>query len=273
MPIKRAFRNFKENESIMKNNELFVVTSWDDVTKLDLKLCELLETYKLTGTFFVVNNWIGKEISKDELHHISERNEIGAHTLNHVNLMHVQREVAKREISESKRLLEKVVEKPVTSFAYPQGSYDKTHAEMVRDAQYLCARTTKPFCTVPAENPYELDVTIWAYPHALRDLRGMFRLFKLSPNIIFNPLRIKKWDELGKQIFDVLLESGGVFHIFGHAWQVDEIDGWQKLEDLLAHIAFRKNVTYVTMTEYAKLCMVPSMNATRGQLARHFHSS
>ena len=68
------------------------------------------------------------------------------------------------------------------------------------------------------------------------------------------PLRIKKWGEPGKQIFDVLLESSGVFHIFGHAWQVDEIDGWRRLEDLLVHIAFRKNATYITMTEHAKLC-------------------
>ncbi|NVM31837.1 MAG: polysaccharide deacetylase family protein [Candidatus Helarchaeota archaeon] len=238
----------------MKQANIFVISSWDDVTRLDLKLCELLETYKLKGTFFVVNNWMGKKISKDGLLHISESHEVGAHTLNHVNLTHIPAEVAKREIFESKRLLEKVLGKPVTSFAYPQGSYDKNHVEMVRNAKYLCARTTKPFYTAPAENPYELNVTIWAYPHALRDIRGMFRLFNLSPNLVVSPLRIKKWNELGKQIFDVLLESGGVFHFFGHAWQVEEIDGWRKLEDLLAHIAFRKNVTCVTITEHAKLC-------------------
>jgi len=238
----------------MQNNKLFVITSWDDVTRLDLKLCELLETYKLKGTFFVVNNWIGKKTSKDELLRISEGHEIGAHTLNHVNLTHVPAEGAKREIFESKRLLEKVLGKTVTSFAYPQGCYNKTHVEMVRNAKYLCARTTKPFYTNKAKNPYKLNVTIWAHPHVLRDIRGMFRLFNLSPSLVFTPLRTKKWNELGKQIFDMLLESGGVFHLFGHAWQVDEIDGWRKLEDLLAHIAFRKNVMYATMTEYTKLC-------------------
>lgn len=238
----------------MEQANIFVISSWDDVTRIDLKLSELLEAYKLKGTFFVVNNWIGNEISMDDLLHISEEHEVGAHTLNHVNLMHVPAEVAKREIFESKRLLEKVLGKAVTSFAYPQGSYSKAHVEMVRNANYLCARTTKPFYTDKAENPYELNVTVWAYPHALRDLRGVFRLFNLSPSLIGNPLRIKKWNELGKQIFDVLLKCGGVFHFFGHAWQVDEIDGWRKLEDLLAHIAFRKNVTYVTMSEYARLC-------------------
>jgi len=241
----------------MQQANVFVISSWDDVTRLDLKLCEFLETYELKGTFFVVNNWIGKEISMDELLHISEGHEVGAHTLNHVNLTQVPAEVAKREIFGSKRLLEEVLGKPVTSFAYPKGCYGKAHVEMVRNADYVCARTTKPFYTDKAENPYELNVTIWTYPHALRDIRGMFRLFSLSPRLIGNPLRIKKWSELGKQIFDVLLESGGVFHFFGHAWQVDEIDGWRKLENLLAHIALRKNVTYLTLSEYARLCWYP----------------
>lgn len=237
----------------MKNNKLFVVTSWDDVTKLDLKVCDLLETYRLKGTFYVVNNWLGKKISQGELHHISECHEIGAHTVNHVNLTEVHSEVAKREIFESKRLLEKVLGKSVTSFAYPFGRYTKTHVEMVQNSGYLCARTTKPFYVVPAENPYEIHVTVWAYSHALRDIKGIFRIFKLSKKIFARPLIIKMWDELGKKIFDYLLESGGVFHIFGHAWQVDEINGWQKLENLFSHIAFRKNVIYVTMTEYAKM--------------------
>jgi len=247
----------------MERANVYVVTSWDDTTKLDLKICELLEKYNLKGTFFVVNNWIGKEISRDELRHISEEHEIGAHTLDHTDLTQVSEDVAREQIFKSKVLLEAELERPVVSFAYPKGHYNKIHIGMVRNANYVCARTTKPFWTNHFENPYEINVTLWAYPHALRDIRGMFRLFNLSPNLVVNPLRIKKWSELGKQIFDVLLESGGVFHIFGHAWQVEEIDGWRKLEDLLAHIAFRKNVMYATMTEHAKLCYYKRAKQTK----------
>jgi len=238
----------------MRNADIFVISSWDDVTKLDLKLCELLDKYKLKGTFFVVNDWIGKEISRDELRNIAENHEVGAHTLDHTVLTDVAECVARKQIFESKRMLEEELGKPVTSFAYPKGHYTEAHVVMVRNAKYLCARTTKPFYVKTTGNPYELNVTIWAHPHRLRDIRGMFRLSRLSPNLVVNPLRIKKWNELGKQIFDVLLESGGVFHIFGHAWQLEEIDGWRELEDLLGHVAFRKNVTYVTLSEYARLC-------------------
>jgi peptidoglycan/xylan/chitin deacetylase (PgdA/CDA1 family) len=237
----------------MGQSNVFVTSSWDDVTRVDLKLCDLLEVYKIKGTFFAVNNWIGKRISQDDLKHISESYEIGAHTLNHVKLTSVPNEVAKREISGSKRLLEEILEKTVESFAYPNGLYNKTHVEMVQNAKYLCARTTKPFYTMMAKNPYELNVTVWAAPHRIRDIQGLFRLFNLSHGLVSNLMRVKKWSEIGKQIFDVLLESGGVFHLFGHAWQVEEIGGWHMLEDLLSHIAFRKNVMYATMTGHAKL--------------------
>jgi hypothetical protein len=118
----------------------------------------------------------------------------------------------------------------------------------------LCARTTKPFYLTPSKNPYELNVAIWANSHVLRDLKGMLRLLKLRPNIIVNPLQIKRWNELGKHLFDNLLESesGGVFHFFGHAWQVEKRKGWKKLENLLNHIAFRKNIKYVTMSDYVR---------------------
>jgi peptidoglycan/xylan/chitin deacetylase (PgdA/CDA1 family) len=233
---------------------VFVLNSWDDATRLDLRICELLEVYKLKGTFFAVNNWVDKRISKNELKQISDSHEIGAHTLSHANLTHFPAEKAKSEVVESKRLLEEIVGKPVTSFAYPYGCYDEIHVKMVREAKYLCARTTKPFYTSPTRNPYELNVTVWAYPPSLRDIRGMVRLFNLSPKLVADPLRIKKWNEIGKQIFDRVLETGGFFHVFGHAWQVDKIGGWRMLEDLLAYVAFRKNVTYVTLSDYARIC-------------------
>jgi len=238
----------------MERAKVYVVTSWDDTTELDLKICELLEKYKLKGTFFVVNNWIGSKISKNDLQSISENHEIGAHTLDHTVLTNAPEHIAQKQIFDSKKLLEKELGKPVTSFAYPKGCYAKSHTKMVRDARYICARTTKPFYISHTRNPYEINVTSWAYPHAIRDLKGIFRLAGLSKKYLFNPLKIKRWSELGKEVFDVVLSAGGVFHVFGHAWQIDEIQGWKHLEDLFAHIAFRKGVTYATLSEYVKSC-------------------
>jgi peptidoglycan/xylan/chitin deacetylase (PgdA/CDA1 family) len=116
----------------MKDKKIFVTSSWDDVTNIDLKLSNLLETYKIKGTFFAVNNWIGTKISKEDVKHISDEFEIGAHTLNHVTLTKIQDVVAQKEICESKLALEKLLRKPVTSFAYPKGFYENKHVNMVR---------------------------------------------------------------------------------------------------------------------------------------------
>jgi peptidoglycan/xylan/chitin deacetylase (PgdA/CDA1 family) len=237
----------------MRDVKLIVTTSWDDVTVLDLKLLDLLDKYKLKGSFYVIGKLVGKRVSEDQLRHISETHEIGAHTMKHVTLTRVSNEEAKKEIKESKRFLEKIIENEVTSFAYPKGKYNKKHVKMVKDAGFVCARTIEPFYFEAAGDPYEIPVSLWAFPHKFRDLNAIRRLIKNFPFIAVNPLLIKNWNTLGKEIFDVLIEQGGIFHVFGHAWQVNEIEGWTKLEDLFCHMAFQKKAIYTTLTEYVKM--------------------
>ena len=236
----------------VQNAKLIITTSWDDVTDLDLKLCNLLDTYKLKGSFYVIGKLIGKKISEDQLRQISENHEIGAHTMRHATLTRISNEEARREIAESKRILEKCIHKEVTSFAYPKGKYSKNHVKMVKDAGFVCARTIEPFYFKAEGNPYEIPVSLWAFPHKFSDLSAIRRLISNFPIVAVNPLLIKNWHELGKEVFNVLIERGGVFHVFGHAWQVNNIKAWRKLEDLFCHIAFRKKTGYTTLTEYAK---------------------
>ncbi|MCW4003668.1 MAG: polysaccharide deacetylase family protein [Candidatus Bathyarchaeota archaeon] len=242
----------------MTYKRLVVTTSWDD-TRAGWRLSNLLESYGLKATFYVVSNWIGKTISIDELRSMSEVFELGAHTKSHVILTKVSNEVAKREISGSKIDLEKKITH-VTSFAYPHGLYRKEHVAMVREAGFLCARTTKPF-SVDACNPFEINVTLQAAPHRLIDAKGLARCFRITPKIFLRLDLFKKWDLLGKILFDSLLRTGGVFHLWGHEWEIEQYKSWSRLEDLLAHIAFRRNVTYLTVTDCATMLCNNRKNA------------
>ncbi|MDH5266445.1 MAG: polysaccharide deacetylase family protein [Candidatus Bathyarchaeota archaeon] len=235
----------------MKRNKLIVTTSWDDTSRIDLKLCELLENYRIKATFYAISNWIGKKISADELRHISGGHEVGAHTLSHAMLTCVGKEVAKEEILGSKTSLERILGKRVTSFAYPYGAYRREHVEIVGEAGFLCARTTKLYFT-KIENPFETNITMLAAPHGVRDFEGLTRLFRQTPKTIFKLYALKKWNKLGKMMFDSFLKRGGVFHIFGHAWVIDQYKSWARLEDLLAYIAFRNNLKYLTVTDCVK---------------------
>jgi len=236
----------------MAHNKLLVTTSWDDTSRMDLKLCELLENYGIKATFYAVSHWIGEKISADELRHISEAHEVGAHTLSHVMLTRVGEKVARKEIIGSKTSLERILGKRVTSFAYPYGCYRREHIEIVTEAGFFCARTTKLYFT-EIEDPFETNVTMLAAPHRVRDFEGLARLFRKTPKTIFKLYALKKWNRLGKMMFDSFLERGGVFHIFGHPWEIDQYKSWAKLEDLLAYIAFRNNVTYLTVTDCVKM--------------------
>jgi peptidoglycan/xylan/chitin deacetylase (PgdA/CDA1 family) len=211
-----------------------------------------MENYGIKGTFYAITNWIGKKISVNELRPISEAHEVGAHTSSHVMLTRVGKEVARKEILGSKTSLERILEKRVTSFAYPYGRYRSEHVEIVKEAGFLCARTTKLYFT-EIESPFETNITMHAAPHKVIDFEGLARLFRQTPKTIFKLYALKKWDKLGRMMFDSFLKRGGVFSIWGHAWEIDHHKSWQRLEDLLAYVAFRNNITYLTITDCVKI--------------------
>jgi len=60
------------------NNKLRIVSSWDDGSKLDIKLAGLLKKYNISGTFFIPNN---TKLSEDEIRSLVEQGfKIGGHT-------------------------------------------------------------------------------------------------------------------------------------------------------------------------------------------------
>lgn len=68
--------------------------------------------------------------------------EIGSHTLHHVNLKNVDDALARVEIEDSKKELEAMTGKPCEHFCYPYGQYDARHVALVKEAGYATATTT-----------------------------------------------------------------------------------------------------------------------------------
>ena len=63
--------------------------------------------------------------------------------MTHVNLTKVDNETAQKEIAQSKEAVEKLTGISCESFAYPYGRYNEKHVEMVKDAGFATAVTTK----------------------------------------------------------------------------------------------------------------------------------
>ena len=78
---------------------------------------------------------------------------IGAHTMNHFNLLKLEAELARREIVESKARIEAELGKPVRSFAYPYGNTDAAGNREFRicaEAGFEASVTTRLGVVFPA---------------------------------------------------------------------------------------------------------------------------
>ena len=69
--------------------------------------------------------------------------EIGSHTLNHVNLLETADETCKDEIDLGKWGLEAAIDGPVRHFCYPYGRYAAKHAAMVAASGFVTSTTTE----------------------------------------------------------------------------------------------------------------------------------
>ena len=84
------------------------------------------------------------KLNDEELQRLvaSGRIEIGSHTLTHINLRTTAADNKRRELTESRRLLQAQTGQAVTSFAYPFGIYGDEDVALAREAGYTTAVTT-----------------------------------------------------------------------------------------------------------------------------------
>jgi hypothetical protein len=59
------------------------------------------------------------------------------------------------------------------------------------------------------------------------------------------PRQLWNWDDLAIALFDQTLTTGGVFHLWGHGWEIDVRRDWKRLERVLDHIGGRPGVSYL----------------------------
>jgi len=231
---------------------LYVITSWDDADRFTAKLAHLLENYVLKATFFVpIKPTKYGKILKEEIIALSTTYEIGCHSITHSDLTKLPLEVIKKEVSGSKHVLEQIIGTSLLCFCYPGGFFNDAVKNEVKAAGYIAARTTKPYRIDAGTDPFALPTTIQARRQTKLSL-NLFALAKINVGLAPILLTSRKWSKLGKKLFDICLKRGGVFHLWGHAWEIEKQGGWNTLEDMFSYIAYRKDVLYLAMGEYVK---------------------
>jgi peptidoglycan/xylan/chitin deacetylase (PgdA/CDA1 family) len=225
-----------------------ISTSWDDGHALDMRLAELLDRYELRGTFYVARHYLRPCLSEAQLRDIAQRHEIGAHTLTHPTLTEIPLEQAREEIRGSKAWLEDVLGQPVRCFCYPRGALNVALQAEVVEAGYEGARGVIGY-QVQAGPRYAMTTSLQVYPLPLRPLPSIApwrgwraRLVPLGQALQAQrqhslPLAsLRAWLPWANAWLDYAQAQGGVFHLWGHSWEIDQYGQWTDLEVLLRRL-------------------------------------
>jgi peptidoglycan/xylan/chitin deacetylase (PgdA/CDA1 family) len=240
---------------------VFVTTSWDDEDRSGLRVADMLNRHGLRGTFYVPTGRLGNDpfFSPADLRTLSAAGfEIGAHTVSHAILTEVGPEELKHEVGDCKGELQRILGAEVTMFCYPKGRFNAEVMSAVEHAGYRGARGTQMLASTSAFPRFAMPTTVQAYPHCRSNyVRNLIRLgafgalFESVPDLI----GFDGWLELGKKRFDRVMRHGGIWHLYGHPWEIEKLGLWEQLGEMLQYVSNRSGVEYVTNGQLQGLVM------------------
>lgn len=229
-----------------------VTTSWDDGHPCDLRLAEALAKHGLPATFYVpLFGEHGKPVleTPDLRSFLKQGFEIGAHTVTHQTLPELNDADLLHEVDGSKRLMEDQLGEEVRMFCYPRGRYDSRVVETVRQSGFFGARTTGMLSQSLRFGQFEMPTSLQAFPHPrLNYLKNLGKRGNLPgfARYFSKYSRCANWLDMGKAMFDDVVREGGIWHLYGHSWELEDLGLWDQLQELFRYVADRPNVIYAT---------------------------
>ncbi len=238
--------------------QMYLTTSWDDGSIYDLKLAEVLAKYGVKGTFYVTSGYLNnnkQSLSPAQIKELAKNHEIGSHTHSHIVLTEVDDKIVEDEIKRSKETLENIIGQEIRAFCPAKGKYNNKHLYIIRKLGFLFIRTTGYLRTrnILDRKKRLMHTTLQFYPYrgvpiyllsALKrkDLEGL--------GIIIKNLRIANdWEKFSRSILETVKKSGGVFHLWGHSWEIERYNLWNHLELFLKYISETDGFIFCTNSE------------------------
>ncbi len=224
----------------MRHTRSLVTTSWDDGHPLDLRLAELLHKYELPATFYVPLANERPVLTKAQIRELSDRFEIGAHTLTHCDLTSVSDDQAEREIRESKHALEQIIGRRCNAFCFPKGRFNRIHLTQACDSGFCVVRTVELFSISRPRIWHGLSVlptslqTIPLRPMPI--VRNSAKRLRLGNLVRFLRYKTDDWVATAESLIDYVADKGGVFHLWGHSWEIEEMGEWRNVERVFAYL-------------------------------------
>ena len=213
-----------------------ILLSYDDGMESDRRFVELLNKYKLKGTFNLNSGFFGKQVSwltwkpfyieSTEVKALYEGHEIASHTDNHPDLTSLDLGAVRQTVEQDRKKLVILGGNTVTSFAYPFGKGDERTARRLENLGITNAR----LITQKGDFGLPQDWLLWK-PTAHHSTAGPF---------------IEKFFAQQKQELSLL-------YIWGHSWELEKNEpgnSWEYMEDLCRKLSGHRDVWYTTTGEF-----------------------
>lgn len=224
----------------MKNK--FVTFSYDDGVTQDIRLVEMFDKYGLKCTFNINSELLGKDgyleyggarinhtkIKSEDVRKVYKNHEIAAHTLTHPLLRDCSEEEILRQVEEDRLNLSEIVGYEIIGMAYPggTGAIGNRAPDIIREKTGIkYARTTT----------------------------SAYNFEPQSNLIMFNPsVYHLEWDKLfslGEEFVNLKTDKKQIFFVWGHAYEFDFHDTWNKMEEFCKLISGKDDIFYGTNRE------------------------
>lgn len=227
----------------MYRNTMKTITfSYDDGVTQDQRLVDLFNKYNLKCTFNL-NSALGGtcklhkrsgttfthgRFDTDEYRRVYQGHEVAVHTLTHPHLINLSDEEIIREVEQDRLALSDAMGYEVTGMAYPygDGSVDSRVIELIR--RHTGVKYSR---LTDATHGFEPQSDLLAFHPSIHhaDWANLF--------------------DLGKKFVDMQPDSPKLFYIWGHSYEFDIDDSWDRFEEFLKLISNRSDIRYCTNVE------------------------
>ena len=220
-----------------------VTFSYDDGIRQDARLIALMNKYGLKGTFNLnsgkmvgCDTYLEREgatvehykFKPEQIKEIYAGHEVAGHSVGHPNLCRVEDDAEViRQVEEDRIRLSELVGYEVHGFAYPCGPYNERVAKLIKENTGIkFARTVK------STHSFDLQDDLYTFHPTVHQHGEFDKLFELAEEFIaLKPYAPK------------------LFYIWGHAYELDIRNEWDRLEEFFKLISGRDDIFYGTNSE------------------------
>lgn len=228
----------------MFNGKMKAITfSYDDGVTQDRRLIDIFNKYNLKATFNLNSELLGLENSwpagdkvvihnknkKEDVKYIYEGHEVAAHTLTHPLLPDCEDAEIIRQVEQDRLNLSELAGYEVVGMAYPCGGVNNNDhvAEVIRKntgIQYVR--------TITSTDSFALQEN----------------LYRFNPTV-YHLIPFEELFAMGEKFLQLQPTEPQVFYIWGHSYEFDLDDTWDRFEEFCAFISNKEDIFYGTNKE------------------------